>query len=192
MFLVEDRNGDLPLPRRGHLRAYLAARQDAAARYDLIRNWRSEPALLTAVNAVFEGVRQPFVLDAIPFVPVEAARPSRPLVVAGDTPEPFRLWFLERDNENKLYPKARAARRAAEATAVEIARLLRLADEGKTRLPAADGGGDALEGGDIAVWCAAIARVPRGRGAGAPQRPSCSRPRTACSPAVRRTSCVAS
>ena len=54
--------GDLRLPRRGR-RAYHAARQDAAARHDLIRNWRSEPALLTAVNAVFGGVRQPFVLE---------------------------------------------------------------------------------------------------------------------------------
>ena len=151
VFLVGDPKQAIYRFRGADIFAYLAARQDAAARYDLIRNWRSEPALLTAVNAVFGGVRQPFVLDAIPFVPVEAARPSKPLVVAGDAPEPFRLWFLERDDENNLYPKARAARRAAEATAVEIARLLRLADEGKTRLPAADGGERALEGGDIAV-----------------------------------------
>jgi exodeoxyribonuclease V beta subunit len=151
VFLVGDPKQAIYRFRGADIFAYLAARQDAAARHDLIRNWRSEPALLTAVNAVFEGVRQPFVLDAIPFVPVEAARPSRPLVVAGDAPEPFRLWFLERDGEKNLYPKARAARRAAEATAVEIARLLRLADEGKTRLPAVDGGERALEGGDIAV-----------------------------------------
>src|SRR5262245_13355581 len=38
---------------------YLAARQDATARYDLIRNWRSEPALLSAVNTIFGRARQP-------------------------------------------------------------------------------------------------------------------------------------
>jgi exodeoxyribonuclease V beta subunit len=151
VFLVGDPKQAIYRFRGADVFAYLAARHDAAARHDLIRNWRSEPALLTAVNAVFERARQPFVLDAIPFVPVEAARPGRPLVEAGGAPEPFRLWFLERDDEKRLHPKARAARRAADATAVEIARLLRLADEGQIRLPAAGGGERALEGGDIAV-----------------------------------------
>ena len=151
VFLVGDPKQAIYRFRGADVFAYLAARQDATARYDLIRNWRSEPALLTAVNTLFGRAPRPFVLDAIPFVPVEPARPSRPLRVAGDAAEPFRLWFLERDEQKKLYPKARAARRAAEATAVEIARLLRLAADGQARLPDAAGGERALEGGDVAV-----------------------------------------
>jgi exodeoxyribonuclease V beta subunit len=151
VFLVGDPKQAIYRFRGADVFAYLAARQDAMARHDLLRNWRSEPALLTAVNTLFGHARRPFVLDAIPFVPVEPARPSKPLSVAGDPPEPLRIWFLERDDERKLYPKARAARRAAEATAVEIARLLRLAADGKTRLPDASGGERALEGGDVAV-----------------------------------------
>jgi exodeoxyribonuclease V beta subunit len=151
VFLVGDPKQAIYRFRGADVFTYLAARQEATSRYDLIRNWRSEPALLTAVNTIFGRARQPFVLDAIPFVPVEPARSSHPLSVEGDAPEPFRIWFLSRDDEKKLYPKARAARRAAEATAVEIARLLRLAGEGRTRLPDAAGGERALEGGDIAV-----------------------------------------
>src|SRR5262249_55964196 len=151
VFLVGDPKQAIYRFRGADVFTYLAARQDATARHDLIRNWRSEPALLTAVNAIFRRVRSPFVLDAIPFVPAEPARPSRPPRVTGDAPEPLRVWFLQRDDLKRLYPKGRAAHRAAEATAVEIARLLRLAAAGETRLPDAAGGERALGGGDIAV-----------------------------------------
>ena len=65
--------------------------------------------------------------------------------------EPFRIWFLERDDDTKVLAKNTAARRVAEATAGEIARLLRLAEAGKARLPQPNGGTRPLEGGDIAV-----------------------------------------
>jgi exodeoxyribonuclease V beta subunit len=131
--------------------AYLAARDEADARHDLIRNWRSEPGLIAAINALFARAARPFVLDAIPFLPVEAARSGGALVVDGEPQEPLRIWFLGRDDDHKVVPKGAAAQRAADATAAEIARLLRLAAEGKTHLPDPPNPPRRLAGGDIAV-----------------------------------------
>jgi exodeoxyribonuclease V beta subunit len=132
--------------------AYLAARDEADARHDLIRNWRSEPGLIAAINALFSRAGRPFVLDAIPFLPVEAARTGGPLAIDGEPPEPFRIWFLDREDtdDTKVLAKGAAAQRAAEATAAEIARLLRLAAQGKTHVPDPTGS-RRLAGGDVAV-----------------------------------------
>src|SRR5262249_49261027 len=60
-------------------------------------------------------------------------------------------WFLDRDDAGKVLPKGVAAHRVAEATAGEIARLLRLASDGKTLLPDPPRPARRLAGGDIAV-----------------------------------------
>ena len=53
--------------------AYLGARRHAAQTFTLGRNFRSSPALVGAVNALFSRGAQPFVHGDIPFVPAEAA-----------------------------------------------------------------------------------------------------------------------
>ncbi len=151
LFLVGDPKQAIYRFRGADIYAYLAARGDAAARHDLVENYRSAPDLIAAVNAVFGRVTRPFVLDDIPFLAVASGRPVAPLVVEGDASEPFRVWFLERADSRRQLAKAAAARRAAEATAAEIARLLVLGRQGRARLPAADGGERRLEGGDVAV-----------------------------------------
>jgi exodeoxyribonuclease V beta subunit len=151
VFLVGDPKQAIYRFRGADVYAYLAARDAADARHDLVRNWRAGPDLVGAVNALFGRAPRPFLLDGIPFPPAEAARAGPSLVVAGDPAEPFRIWFLERDDDGKMLAKSTAARRVAEATAAEIARLLRLAAAGKARLPAPAGGTVPLEGGDIAV-----------------------------------------
>jgi len=153
LFLVGDPKQAIYRFRGADVYAYLAARSDADARHDLIRNWRSEPALIAATNALFARAGRPFVLDDIPFLPVEPARTGEPLVIAGEPSEPFRIWFLDREDDQttKVLVKSVAARRVAEATAAEIARLLRLAADGKTQVPVRGGPSRKLAGGDIAV-----------------------------------------
>ena len=53
--------------------AYLAARRTARERLHLESNWRSVPALVEAVNAVFAGAF-PFIMPEIEYRPVAAAR----------------------------------------------------------------------------------------------------------------------
>jgi exodeoxyribonuclease V beta subunit len=151
LFVVGDPKQAIYRFRGADVYAYLAARNDADARHDLIRNWRSEPGLIAATNALFARAGRPFVLDAIPFQPAFAARTGGSLAVAGEAAEPFRIWFLGRDDDGKVLAKGIAARRVAEAAAAEIARLLRLADDGKTQVPDPPRAPRHLEGGDIAV-----------------------------------------
>ena len=42
------------------------------SRYTLTKNWRSEPGLITAVNAIFSNGKNPFIYEAIPFEPSTA------------------------------------------------------------------------------------------------------------------------
>ncbi len=151
VFLVGDPKQAIYGFRGADVFAYLAARTDAGAHHDLLRNWRSEPGLIAATNALFARAGRPFVLDDIPFLDVEAARQSGGLVAADEEWPPFRIWFLERDDPGKVLAKGVAARRAARATAAEIASLLARAAAGAVRLPDADGGERPLAGGDIAV-----------------------------------------
>ena len=151
VFVVGDPKQAIYRFRGADVYAYLTARAAADQHHDLTRNWRSDPRLITATNALFARTGRPFVLDAIPFLPVEAARAGEPLAVEGEPREPFRLWFLARDDAGRVLPKGVAAHRVAQATAAEIARLLRLAALGKTRVPDPSRAPRPLAGGDIAV-----------------------------------------
>ena len=74
--------------------AYLAARRPARDRLALGQNWRSVPALVEAVNAVF-AAPDAFVIPGIPYHPVAAARSGgNPLRIApgeGGDCAPFEL-----------------------------------------------------------------------------------------------------
>ena len=74
--------------------AYLAARRPARERLALGQNWRSVPALVEAVNAVF-AAPDAFVIPGIPYRPVAAARSGgNPLRIApgeGGDCAPFEL-----------------------------------------------------------------------------------------------------
>jgi len=144
VFLVGDPKQAIYGFRGADVFTYLEARRGARERRHLERNWRSAPRLITAVNALFGGAANPFVVEEIPFVPaVPADKAHAPLVVDGDADEPLRLWLVdEADAPNKDDQRAWAAA----ATAREIARLVGLGAVGRARL-----GDTALHGGHIAV-----------------------------------------
>ena len=132
--------------------SYLQARrQPSVRRGTLVRNQRSEPSLIRAVNGLFLSQPEPFLLDDIPYPEVAAAERSRPpLSIDGDGGEAFRFLLLppgqdEQCRETAL-GKGQAAEFATQATATEITRLLQTAAEGQAKL-----GGRPLHGGDIAV-----------------------------------------
>lgn len=125
--------------------AYLAARDKAEAGYALLENRRSDPPLLTALNALFERQR-PFLLDALPFDAALPASMVREVCAIDDGAAPFALWTLTKPAEARSFTKEAAEEMAAEAVAGDIARLLALAAQGRARI-----GARTLGGGDIAV-----------------------------------------
>jgi exodeoxyribonuclease V beta subunit len=136
--------------------SYLEARgEEQIRRGTLTHNQRSEPALITAVNALFLSRPRPFLLDAIPYPEVEPAGRERPaLSLEGGGSEPLRFLLLppgsgrnsDGEGGESALGKGAASDIAAEATAFEIARLLQEGADGKARL-----GDRPLHGGDIAV-----------------------------------------
>ena len=147
VFLVGDPKQAIFGFRGADVFTYLAAGRDADARRTLERNWRSAAGLVQAVNALFGGAAQPFLVDEIAFHPVRSAEKERKLLtVAGDDAAPLRFWCLSRTDDSEPLPKGHATDAAIQATADEVARLLAAAARGEARI-----GEAALRGGDVAV-----------------------------------------
>lgn len=129
--------------------SYFAAADEAEARHTLGTNWRSDPRLVTAVNALFTSRSRPFHLAEIPFVPAGSGRTAEEVGLTIDgspDPSPFRLWFAERPEGRTSLGKEEGARRVAEAVSTEIALLLAGSRQGRVRL-----GGSPLAPADVAV-----------------------------------------
>lgn len=147
--------------RGGDIFAYAMARHDVGSRlYTLDTNWRSTPALIAAVNAVFEHRDEPFIQsDAITFQSVKPAdKPHAPLREGGRDCPPMTLWQIGPNDEGRTRSKGDATRRISAAVADEIARLLAGGKAGEVTL-----GERAVVPGDIAVLVreAAQGRVVR-------------------------------
>lgn len=148
LFLVGDPKQAIYSFRGADIFAYLAARRATGQRYTLDVNWRSDPRLLTALNALFGAAgAQPFLFDGIPFQPAipAAQKQHQPLIVQGRQEAPLWLWLLENEGSQPA-DKTRSNEQVARATAAEIARLLNLGARGQARI-----GARPLAGGDIAV-----------------------------------------
>jgi exodeoxyribonuclease V beta subunit len=102
---------------------YIDASAAAPNQFTLGKNWRSTTDLVRAVNTLFKLNERPFILDGIPFEPVQAAGEcdQEPLTVDGVREPPLKLWLaiedepIKRENADSLLPRAVAG---------EIARLL--------------------------------------------------------------------
>ena len=147
VFLVGDPKQAIYSFRGADVFAYLAAHRQAQREFTLDRNWRSTPALIEAVNALYSGVPQPFLLADIGFTPVQPAPQELPPFVDPDGESAaLHLWLLERAEDGAPINKSAAAERATQATVSEIVRLLSLGAQNKVCI-----GERGLHGGDIAV-----------------------------------------
>ena len=119
----------------------------------LTRNYRSSPALVAAVNAVFKR-GNPFLRpEKIQFEEVQAAtRRSDGLRTRGQglDAKPFQLRLFPGTEEGKSWNKGQLVDVATDHAADEIAQLLDLAREGKAGIRS-NGTSQVLVGGDIAV-----------------------------------------
>ncbi|MCP5424126.1 MAG: exodeoxyribonuclease V subunit beta [Gammaproteobacteria bacterium] len=151
LFLVGDPKQAIYSFRGADIFAYLRAKQNAGAEYTLDTNWRSDPDLIKAINALFSLHPHPFWLKEIPFHPVEPAQKPRPKLVVGDNHDaPLTLWFVPPDEKNKRRTKGWARDAIVQATAGRIARLLMQGESGDAYFEDGDQRRP-LSGGDIAV-----------------------------------------
>ncbi len=133
LFLIGDPKQAIYGFRGADVFTYMNAVRALPARYTLRENWRSEPGLITAVNALFKLKERPFLFEEIGFadsIPCESEGRER-LTLDGRVDPPFRIWLMEADEENpsKDPTKAKAREIIQWALSQEIARLLRLGRE---------------------------------------------------------------
>ncbi len=72
---------------------YMKARAEVSAHYTLETNWRSSPAMVNAVNQLFQRQTAPFLFSQIPFIAVAPAEPNRSLSFTLDGVEQPALKF---------------------------------------------------------------------------------------------------
>jgi len=151
LFLIGDPKQAIYGFRGADLFAYLAASSEVESRHTLGENWRSEPALITAVNTVFSGRDRPFLFEEISFHPAAPApvRGPDPLRIEGEPGSALYLWFLTGglgQGGDKPLTKGAAREILPRLVAGEISRLLRLGRSGRVVI-----GTRPLGEGDIAV-----------------------------------------
>lgn len=128
LYLIGDPKQAIYGFRGADVNTYLEAAATAKQEYSLGTNWRSESALVHAVNALFSsaGKTTAFVEDRITFGPVEpgpkADREPIMFPPEGQRPPPLQVWCWEPANGN--VSSKRAQRELPGVTAGEIARLL--------------------------------------------------------------------
>ncbi len=115
---------------------YLKASDSVSKRFTLLRNWRSEPRLVEAVNTIFSRVERPFLHRGIGYAPSKAREKAEApsLRVEGDTSAPLRLWLVrppDGEDDSTPLPKKRARPVILGGLASEMARLISLGREGK-------------------------------------------------------------
>jgi exodeoxyribonuclease V beta subunit len=125
LFMIGDPKQAIYSFRGADIFSYLKAARNARARFTLPNNWRSEPALIAAVNTIFSNVADPFIFKEIPF---EDARPgAAPLSAPREKDPPLTLWYLDsrtHTQTHKPITKTESVRLIGEAVAGEICRIL--------------------------------------------------------------------
>jgi exodeoxyribonuclease V beta subunit len=129
LYLIGDPKQAIYGFRGADVQTYLTAAKSAGHQYELDTNWRSESALVGAVNTIFAsaGNTTAFVEEQISFERVKAAKQAdaQPIIFPpdGNRPPPFQVWCANADNGGWSARSAQSLLPAA--VAAEISRLLR-------------------------------------------------------------------
>jgi exodeoxyribonuclease V beta subunit len=126
LFLVGDPKQAIYRFRGGDIHAYARAALEADAHWSLSGNWRADPGLIDAVNALFErpGAPHPFGVEFIGYTPshLPATRTPKPSPWRSDSP--MVLWHAAVPAADKAPNKEVMGEMAAQHTAAEIASVL--------------------------------------------------------------------
>ena len=145
---------------------YLSAHEDAGeAVYGLERNYRSDPGLIAAVNALFDRPRDPFQVKGIDFAPVLPRSGFEPVFDPGaGVGSAFRVLFLERES---VQPATGQEIDTGKALDVRFGRTLgvqAIANDLARRLDSgATVKGERVAPSDVAILCRKKAEIKRMR-----------------------------
>ncbi|MGD9232996.1 MAG: exodeoxyribonuclease V subunit beta [Desulfobacterales bacterium] len=132
-FMIGDPKQSIYGFRGADIFSYMKAARNTDSKYTLIKNWRSNPNLITAVNAMFSNINRPFVFDRIEF---EKGIPGNQITSMNERSLPaLTLWYLEANkkaNTQKPLSKTESVPIIAKAVAKEISRLI---SKNKNNLP---------------------------------------------------------
>lgn len=150
LFLIGDPKQAIYGFRGADIFTYLYASRQVSRRFTLGENWRSEPALIQAVNTVFRSAKNAFVYEDIAFQPVNPAPKERHerLAVDGRPALPLQIWLMEADKHAEAAPISRRVLEEVvpRAVAGEVSQLLTGSGQGAVTL-----GDRPLRPGDLAV-----------------------------------------
>jgi exodeoxyribonuclease V beta subunit len=127
---------------------YIQAKQwvHQEQQFTLSKNWRSQPKLVEAINALFEQSEQGFLFkENIPFFPVQAAKQQAGLIVEGLDLPALQFQHL-RGSDTKPLAWTHTQYQLANHTAGQISLLLSKAQQGQASI-----NGQALQAGDCCV-----------------------------------------
>jgi exodeoxyribonuclease V beta subunit len=125
LFMIGDPKQAIYGFRGADIFSYMKAARNAASKFTLTKNWRSEPGLITAVNTIFSNAKHPFIFDEIPFT---AGKPGNSgEAKAQKSVAPLMIWHLSskrfHDQETRINKKD-AIPCIASAVAEEILDLI--------------------------------------------------------------------
>lgn len=120
LFMIGDPKQAIYSFRGADVFSYLKASSDAGKKHTLVRNFRSDPSLIRAVNAIFSNVKKPFVFNEIGFKKAVSSREGKNRCLEGDAP--LKIWLLS-DEDGSTYSAGDAVPLIARAVAGEIFRL---------------------------------------------------------------------
>jgi len=136
--------------RGGDIFTYIRAKQEPDVQhFSLLTNWRSEAALVNAVNRIFTHRPAPFIYQqAIDYAEVQVApeKQATPLLIDNSAVAPLTIWQIPQDEQGKNHSSQQAYALLNRAITDEIARLIEGGEQGNTML-----GAKALRSGDIAI-----------------------------------------
>ena len=151
LFLIGDPKQAIYSFRGADIHSYIKAvlATETERRWTLDTNRRSAPALVTAVNTLFNAVDDPFLCSDIRFSKVHYSREQKHQLLHNGTPleSPLRFWVYRREDQTRADTKGPARAAIVTTTAAGIARLL----DGGYEIISRDGVQRPLKPGDIAV-----------------------------------------
>ena len=120
-FMIGDPKQSIYSFRGADIFSYINAAAKTEHQYTLVENWRSDPALIKALNTLFESANLPFLHKEIRFEKAKAGNLRTDNSVSNQPS--LTLWFLPSKNEKPI-KKTDAVRLITAAVGNEIARLI--------------------------------------------------------------------
>ncbi len=122
LFIIGDPKQAIYSFRGADVFSYMAAASEADSKHTLVKNWRSDPGLITAVNTIFSNVEKPFVFNEILFKKAKPGKLTDPAVT--DKSAPLILWFLKSGKNEKPLGKTDSVKMIGKAVAQEISNII--------------------------------------------------------------------